>query len=340
MLEIKESVSLKEFSTMRLGGKASFFVEITSEQQIPEAVAWAKEKNLKIIVIGDGSNVVWRDEGFAGLVLLNRILGFSIKETSEGSVLTAAAGEDWDGVVERTVNAGFSGIEQLSWIPGRVGAVPVQNVGAYGREIEEVLDTVRAYDVVEQKFVTFSADECDFGYRTSRFKTKDHGRFIITSISVRLSKNYLEPPFYQSLQDYLDEQGITDYSPKNIRQAVIAVRSKKLPDPDVVANNGSFFANPVVDSGKADAIKSDYPDLVTWPSGNGVKISAAWLIDKAGFKDFHDPETGMATWDKQSLVLINENADSTLDLINFRDRIVGAVEQKFGITLEQEPQIL
>ncbi len=327
---------------MRLGGQARFFARAKSKGDIKSAWEWAKKRGLPMIVIGDGSNIVWRDEGYHGLVVVNEVKGFDLDKQPDGSALvTIGAGEEWDKVVDRTVRAGYSGIEQLSLIPGKTGATPVQNVGAYGREIKDVLVSVEAFDSHGEKFVTVPNSDCGFRYRDSRFKSEDHGRFFITSITLHLIDAPPEPPFYHSVKDYLEQHKITQPTAADVRQAVITVRTKKLPDPDVVANNGSFFANPIVNHKVFATLKHHYPDIVSWPvEHEQVKISAAWLIEKAGFKDFHDRHTGMATWDKQPLVLINESASSTADALAFRDKIIHAVENRFGITLKQEPELI
>lgn len=327
---------------MRLGGEARFFAVAKSKDDITELWQWAGQNNQPVIVIGEGSNILWRDEGFEGLVVVNKIKGFEVESVDETTALfTIGAGEDWDQVVERTVQQGYSGIEQLSLIPGTTGATPVQNVGAYGREIKEVLVSVEALDTESGDFVTIANEDCGFAYRDSRFKSRDRGRFFITSITLRLTTDDPEPPFYSSVQDYLEQHKITEPTAKDIRAAVVSVRTKKLPDPDEVANNGSFFGNPIISHKQFSDLQDRYPEIVSWPAGHEqVKISAAWLIEQAGFKDFHDPATGMATWDKQPLVLINESAKSTADALAFRDKIVDSVEHHFGITLNQEPELI
>lgn len=319
---------------MRLGGTARYYCEIHSEQEVLEVVSFIQGHDVRLKVIGTGSNLIWPDEGFDGLVVLNKIDGFKI----EGSQITIGAGVDWDEAVAQSVEAGLSGIEFLSLIPGTAGATPIQNVGAYGREIKDVLVSVHAYDLTMESFIDIPNADCGFGYRRSRFNREDSGRFIITSITLKLTREAPKPPFYDSLQAYLEDHSITDYTPQIIRTAVIAVRTSKLPDPDHVANNGSFFANPIVDSEAFGDLKRRFPDIVGWPSGNEVKLSAAWLIEQAGFKDYHDDSTGMATWHKQPLVLVNEHAHFTADLETFKHRIMSAVQEKFGITLEQEPE--
>lgn len=339
---ILENVPLSAYSTMRLGGPAAYLVDITARNEIPEALAWAEERQLPVIMIGSGSNIVWRDEGFPGLVIVNKIKGFEIfNEDANNCYLTVGAGENWDEIVGKTVEMGYDGIEQLSLIPGTAGATPVQNVGAYGREIKDVLTTIEAYDRQAKQFVTLRGSDCAFAYRTSRFKTTDRGRFFISGITLHLTKQNPQPPFYQSLQKYFDEQGIATFTPKVVRDAVIAIRSAKLPDVATVANNGSFFHNPVVPRTQMVQLLADYPMIVYWPvNDESVKISAAWLIEQAGFKDKKDPETGMATWPTHPLVFVNEQAKSTADLLAFKKKITDTVQTKFGIALQQEPELL
>lgn len=339
---ILENVPLSAYSTMRLGGQAAYLTEINSVADIIPALAWAKERQLPIIMIGGGSNIVWKDKGFPGLVLVNKIMGFkTFEEDADNLYVTVGAGEDWDSVVGRIVEMGFSGVEELSLIPGTVGATPVQNVGAYGREISEVLVSVECYDTQQAKLINIASADCGFSYRSSRFKTTDKGRFLITSLTLHLTRTAPKQPFYESLRRYFTEQQITSFTPQVVRDAVIAIRSAKLPDPKVVANNGSFFANPVIPKEQLNDLAGDYPTIIYWETADGQsKVSAAWLIEQAGFKDYHDAETGMATWAKQPLVFVNEHAKTTQDLLTFRQKITDAVSAKFNISLEQEPELL
>jgi UDP-N-acetylmuramate dehydrogenase len=341
-MQIQTNVPLKSYSTMRLGGLAAYLAHVTTEADVAEAAAWAKEKGVPIVAIGGGSNIYWRDEGFPGLVLVNELKSYHEEIQPDGSVIiTAGSGENWDDFVAKTVAKGYTGIESLSLIPGTVGATPVQNVGAYGQEISHTLEHIAAYDLLTQKNVTIKKEDCALAYRTSRFKTKDHGRFFITSVSLRLKKGNPHAPFYPALQLYLESHSITDITPQTVRDAVIAIRSSKLPDPKKVANNGSFFANPVVDEQTLNKLIATYGAVTHWQtSGNRYKLPAAWLLQETGFKDYHDTATGMGTWPQQPLVLVNEHASATADLVAFRDHIVQAVKDKFGITLEQEPQML
>lgn len=327
---------------MRLGGNARYVVDITDRGQIAEAITWAETNQKPVIMVGIGSNIIWKDEGFDGLLLVNKIAGFETQTPDEDNLYaTIGAGENWDSVVQRLVATGYSGVEELSLIPGTTGATPIQNVGAYGREIKDVLVSVEAYDIHERRLINIAAAECGFGYRTSRFKTTDRNRFLITSVTLHLTKTKPMPPFYQSLQQYLTDHQITDYTPQIIRDAVIAIRTAKLPDPTKVANNGSFFANPVINDDQLQQLLADYPNIAYWRTDdNRAKLSAAWLVEQAGFKDAHDQETGMATWPAQALVLVNEKAGSTADLLKFRQKIMDSVQAKFQIALEQEPELL
>lgn len=340
-MHLRQNVSLAAYSTMRLGGPAAYLTEVTTTDEVEAAWKWAAERSLAVLTIGQGSNIVWRDEGFPGLVIVNRIPGYDeYVEDDLNHYLTIGAGENWDTVVERSVEAGLTGIEALTLIPGTAGATPVQNVGAYGQEIAQTLVSVEAFDTQTRQIVNIPQDQCGFGYRTSRFKTTDRGRFIITHITLHLLRQSPLPPFYDSLQAYLDSQNIQTYTPQIIRESVRIIRKSKLPDPAQVANNGSFFANPIVSPEKLQSLQDTYPSLPYWASGSSYKLPAAWLVQTAGFKNVHDSETGMATWHLQPLVLVNEHATSTENLIRFRDKIVSAVQGQFGITLQQEPELL
>lgn len=341
-MDIRQNEPLSKHSTMRLGGTAAYAVDITDRFQVQQAIAWAEQRNLPVLMVGGGSNIVWRDEGFPGLLIINRIAGYEEQqEDDENWYLHIGAGENWDDVVARSVSKGLTGIEALSLIPGTAGATPVQNVGAYGQEIADTLVSIEAYDRQAGQVVNIQSMECGFGYRTSRFKTTDRGRFFITGLTLHLLHRSPVPPFYSAVQAYFDEHDIHEYTPQAVRDAVIAIRQSKLPDPAQVANNGSFFANPIVDEGVLVQLQADHGAVPHWPVNDGrIKIPAAWLLENAGFKDMHDAATGMATWPAQPLVLVNEHATSAAQLLAFKQKIVDAVDAKFHITLEQEPELL
>lgn len=344
MLEgLQENVSLKNYSTMRLGGNARYLSEIEDYHDIPRIVDWAELNQLPVIMIGAGSNIIWGDEGYPGIVIVNKIPGYEVQDQGEQQFVIVGAGEWWDDVVERTVEAGFSGLELLSLIPGTAGATPIQNVGAYGKEIANVLVCVQAYDRKEKKMIVMPTSDCGFAYRTSRFKSEDKGRFFITSLTFSLLKKLPMPPFYPSVTAYLKANNVQlqGMTAKTLREAVVAIRSEKLPDPKVVANCGSFFHNPIITLMQLDEIREEYPDIVYWSVGDDTaKISAAWLLEQLGLKGYHEPNTGMAVWEHQALVFVNEKAETTAQLIAFRDAVMKSVEDKFGIVLEQEPELL
>jgi UDP-N-acetylmuramate dehydrogenase len=340
-MNVLQNVSLAGYSTMGLGGPAAYLVEVTNRMEVLEALSWAQAHKVPAVMIGGGSNIIWGDAGYAGLVLVDKIRGYEVYEEDQTNVyLTLGSGEPWDDVVARSVSAGLTGIEALSLIPGTTGATPIQNVGAYGQEISQTLTTIEAFDTQAGDFVTLATADCGFGYRTSRFKTDDHGRFYITSVTLHLAKGNPLPPFYGAVQTYFDKHHVTEYTPTALREAVMAIRTSKLPDPAVVRNTGSFFANPIINDTQLAGLVNHFEQIPHWPVNGGAKLSAAWLIGEAGFKDYHDTETGMATWPAQSLVLINEHAKTTADLLAFKQKIVDAVQAKFGITLQQEPELI
>jgi len=336
-MDIHTNIPLKNYTTMRLGGNARFMTEIHTPQEAAEVCHNAKAQNLKTFVLGGGSNVIVPDSGFNGIVILNRIPGFEVINDEPGrATLKIGAGEDWDEVVLRTVDMNLSGIEALSAIPGTAGAAPVQNVGAYGQEIADTLVSLEAYDIENDNFVTLQNSDCGFSYRHSIFRGEASGRYIITSITIQLYKTAPQPPFYQALQDYFDANNITIYTPAAIRDAVIAIRSEKLPDPEIMPNTGSFFKNAIIEDWQLTDLKKEYPDIPTYDMPDGrYKVPTGWLIEQAGLKG--QKLHGMKVHDKNALVLINESAASYEDLANARDEIIGTVRDKFHIIIEQEP---
>lgn len=336
-MEVLESKQLKDYTSMRIGGPAAYIISVRTEDEAQEAALFAKEKNLPLITLGDGTNVVFSDAGFNGVIVHNQISGFEI---DTNGLTHIGAGEPWDSVVKKTIDAGFYGIEAMSLIPGTSGATPVNNVGAYGQEIANTLVSVRAFDTETDSFVTLPSSECGLGYRTSRFKSSDHGRFIITSIILQLKpidSNYAAPS-YPSLAGELAKYNTSSPSPAEVRQAVIAVRTSKLPDPKVTANAGSFFKNAVVDKNIADALVAKYPNAPVYPQGSDYKIAAGWLIDTAGLKGLR--AHGIWIYDKQALVLVNESAEHFSDLQNMYEHIQKTIFDNFGIRLEPEPELL
>lgn len=336
-MEVHTNIPLKNFTTMKLGGPAHFFVEVRTVEELLAVYRNAAVKKLPIFILGGGSNVVAKDEGFAGMIIRIRIPGFEIiGDDINTTTIKIGAGESWDDVVKRTVDMRLSGIEALSAIPGTSGAGPVQNIGAYGQEISETLLSLEAYDSQTDQIVTLQNEDCGFSYRHSIFRGEQQGRYVITSITLKLSKTLPQPPFYESLQTYLDQHNIKIFTQATIREAVMAIRADKLPDPSLKPNSGSFFKNAIAEGWQVDELRKSYPDLKTFNMPGGTyKIPTGWLIEKAGLKGqlLH----GMRVHDKNALVLINEAAKSYKDLADARNEIIGAVRDKFRIQIEQEP---
>lgn len=336
-MDVHTGISLKNYTTMRLGGTARFMASATTVEDVATIYRNAREQNLSIFVLGGGSNVVAHDEGFDGIILLNRIKGFEIIADDQSTVtIRLGAGEVWDEIVARVVEMGLSGIEAMSAIPGTVGAAPVQNVGAYGQETADVLVGVEAYDSVSDRLVALSAAECHLSYRHSIFRGEAAGRYCITSVTIRLYRATPKPPFYAALQKYLDDHSISIFTPEVIRQAVIDIRKEKLPDPSERPNTGSFFKNAIIESWQYGELKKEYPDMPSYDMPDGYhKIPTGWLIEQTGLKG--ELINGMRVHDKNALVLINESAASYADLAAARAEITQQVFDKFRIQIEQEP---
>lgn len=336
-MDIHTNIPLKNYTTMRLGGNARFMTEVHNPNEVAEVCHNAKAQQLPLFILGGGSNIIVRDDGFNGIVVRNRIPGFEVISDEPGQTLIKiGAGENWDEVVKRTVEMNLSGIEAMSAIPGTAGAAPVQNVGAYGQEIADTLVSLTAYDIEAEKFVTLMAADCGFSYRNSIFRSSAAGRYVIIDITLRLYKTAPSAPFYAAVQTYFDEHDITIFTPQIVREAVIAIRKDKLPDPEVTPNTGSFFKNAIVEDWQLADLKKDYPDIPTYDMSDGrFKIPTGWLIEQTGLKGktLH----GMRVHDKNALVLINESAKNYADLASARDEIMGAVRDQFRITIEQEP---
>lgn len=336
-MEIHTNIPLKNYTTMRLGGNARFMTEVHTPEEAAEVYRNAKSQQLPVFVLGGGSNLIVRDEGFNGLVIRNRIPGFEIIDDQSGhTVIRIGAGENWDSVVKRTVDMNLTGIEAMSAIPGTAGAAPVQNVGAYGQEIADTLISLDAYDSHTDRFVSLQNIDCGFSYRHSIFRGDAAGRYVITSITIKLYKNPPQPPFYKAIEDYFAAHNITLFTPQIIRDAVVAIRADKLPDPTVTPNTGSFFKNAIIEDWQLTDLRKEYPDIPTYDMPDGkFKVPTGWLIEQTGMKGttLH----GMRVHDKNALVLINESATSYQNLASARDKIIGAVRDKFRITITQEP---
>ena len=336
-MDVMTNISLKQYTTMKLGGETRYMATADSASDVVSLYRNARKENLPIFVLGGGSNVITHDEVFEGIVLLNKIKGFEvISETDETTDVKIGAGEVWDEVVEKAIGLGLQGIEAMSGIPGTAGAAPVQNVGAYGQEIADTLISLEAYDSKTDTIVTISADECDFSYRNSIFRDKEKGRYCILNITLRLNKAEPKPPYYASLQRYIDENDIREVNLSVIRVAVLNIRSEKLPDPAELPSAGSFFKNALVEKWKLEELQKEYSDIPNYAMSDGrYKIPTGWLIDKAGLRGYRSH--GMRVYEKNALVLVNDSATGYDDLAAIREEIVQIVFDKFGIKIEQEP---
>lgn len=333
---IRENVPISSLTTMRLGGNARYVVWVDSTEDIRVAYDFAREKEIPIWILGGGANTIGHDEGFSGVIVICDMKGIEIVSENEGeTILRGMGGEIWDDFVRFACEKGYSGIEAMSLIPGTLGAAPVQNIGAYGQDISQVIEMIEVFDAKTNEFVKLSRSEMGLGYRNTRFNHgEDAGRFFIYAVTVKLHKNQLVPPFYNSLQRYIDEHNITDFSPIKIREMVCKIRNEKLPDPKKVASAGSFFKNIQLSTERADTAEKQ--GIPVWRNEDGSgKINSGWLIEQCGLKG--KIMRGIRVSDKAALVLINESAKSYADLAAARDEIIGTVAERFGLILEQEP---
>jgi UDP-N-acetylmuramate dehydrogenase len=338
---VQRALALAPFTTLGIGGAARAFIRAESQVDVVMAHAWAAEHRMDMFVLGGGSNLVIADGGFDGFVLQIGLLGTTFTEAADHTLLQAAAGEPWDDVVAGAVARGLSGIECLSGIPGSVGGTPIQNVGAYGQEVAETIETVTAVDRVDSRVTTLTANECEFSYRMSRFKSRDARRFIVTEVTFRLSQGTATPK-YPDVIRYLEASRITSATVADLRRAVIDIRRRKgmVIDPadSDTRSVGSFFMNPVVSADArehASAIAGDHAPA--YPAGeNRVKLPAAWLIERAGFhKGFVDGPVGIST--KHPLALVNRGGATARDVLRLARRIKQQVADRFGIWLVPEP---
>ncbi|MCX6756126.1 MAG: UDP-N-acetylmuramate dehydrogenase [Candidatus Nomurabacteria bacterium] len=339
-MEILENVDVRDFCTLHSGGKFRYMARVSDPVDLKQVYVFAHEKDIRVLPIGGGSNLVFNDDVLNVLALKDEILGFDIlAEDDDSTTLKIGAGENWDKFVERVCSMGLSGVEAMSAIPGTVGATPVQNVGAYGQEIKDTLIYVDIFDTINLKYKTLLKEECNFRYRDSIFKTEEKGRYFITSVTLRLSKKTPEMPNYPGVKKYFDEKNITSPSLVDIRNAIINIRASKLPNPNQIPNVGSFFENPIVDKSIFEKIKENYPNVICFELDNSkVKIPAGWLIENAGLKGHNFGN--VSVYEKNALVLVNNGGATGQDFANARDQIIKIVFDKFGITLEQEPEVI
>ncbi|OGF62517.1 UDP-N-acetylenolpyruvoylglucosamine reductase [Candidatus Giovannonibacteria bacterium RIFCSPLOWO2_01_FULL_44_40] len=345
-MKFLENVSLAPYTSFKIGGPASFFCEVRNKEELKEAIAWAVEKSLPVFVLGGGSNILVSDKGFGGLVIRNSINGIDVS----GNFVTVGAGEDWDKFVEFAVSRNLAGIESLSGIPGTAGAAPVQNIGAYGKSVAKLIQSVSAFDVKTGKEINFSNKKCEFGYRTSVFK-RNPGRYAITGATFTFVPGGSPKLAYHELKNYFD----ADASPtlQAVREAILKIRSGKgmvFMGEELHSSVGSFFTNPAISETVLENLKLKVAQCKTtknccadpwfWPrSDGGVKISAACLIECAGFeKGMRVGNVGISSL--HSLALINYGGASAEEVLALSGDIQNKVKEKFSIELEIEPQLV
>lgn len=334
-MRILENIPLAEYTTFKIGGPAKYFCAVENDEELIEAARFAKKEGLRILVLGGGSNLLVSDSGFAGLVVKNEYSGMSVN----GARVRAAAGESWDELVEKAVTLGLGGIENLSAIPGTVGASPVQNIGAYGCDVSKAIVSVRALDLSDLRFKELSNAQCGFGYRDSMFKKAEtKGRYAITHVEYGLKENAGVNVEYKDLRDYMAAKDIASPTPLDVRRAVIDIRWKKLPDWKLWGTAGSFFKNPTVSAGQWKELKAKYPDLPGFPEENDknkMKLSLAWILDK--ICDAKNLKVGRAqVYEKHSLVFVARPGATAQEVVELSCELMRRVKEKTGIGIEAE----
>lgn len=331
---VDKKVSFKDLTALKIGGEIKYYKEVKNKDEVAMASKFAKEHNLPIFVLGDGTDILASDKQFNGLVI--KYVGSQINFGEDGTV-TGEAGANWDKLVLESVSKKLQGIECLSGIPGTVGASPIQNIGAYGQELKDTFVSLEVYDIEKEKFRTFSLQDCEFGYRESVFKKKDHWqKYIICNVTLKLNKNFPTKINYDSLKKHITSDNPTLIE---IRDAVIFIRSKKLEDPKKIPNAGSFFKNPIINSGEKEKLENKFPEIKTFPFQDRYKVSAASLIENAGWKGKVYKGAGVSP--KHALVIINPNKKAkATDVIELSDKIIRDVYKKYQIKLEKEVQLI
>jgi len=344
-MKIEQNHNLSKLNTFGVTAKAKFFVEVKNEEDLKDLFNSVEFKNNEKLFLGGGSNILFTKD-FDGIVILNKLKGIEIlRENNEEVLLKAMGGELWNDFVNFAVINNYWGVENLSLIPGSVGATPVQNIGAYGVEVKDIIENVEAYDINTGEKSIFNNKECEFGYRDSVFKNKLKGKYFISAVIFKLSKIPNLNIEYKVLKDYLEKNKIKVKSSKEISNAVAEIRKSKLPDPRILSNAGSFFKNVYVDNKKLEKLKEKYPDISFFEEDGRIKIPAGWLIEQCG------PRQGGASWkgyrqgnvgvhDKQALVLVNYDGATGKEILDLANQIINSVFEKFGVKLVSEVNIV
>lgn len=337
-MNILENISLAPYTTFKIGGPAKYFCIVTNEEEIVKAVQFAKDKSLPFFVLGGGSNILISDSGFNGLVIKIEIKGkeYTIgSEAGEEEMVSVGAGEEWDSFVGDTVERGLHGLENLSSIPGTVGAAPVQNIGAYGVDVSYSIKSIRVLEVSSLQFVELSKEDCQFDYRDSIFK-KNKGKYIITKVDFILSKVSSLNMDYNDIKEYFVKNGVANPTLKQLRQAIVDIRRDKLPDWHEWGTAGSYFKNPTISAEKFAELKNKFTDLKGYPESDGkVKVSLGWIIENiCKMKGLTIGNVGI--YEKHALVFVAKPGATAAEIVSLAKRVIDSVQEKTGITIEAE----
>ena len=334
---LTEDASLAALNTLRVPARARLLADIRDAAKLPELLDFPAVRHGRLLALGEGSNVLFTGD-FDGTVLLMSTRGVQVESDGEDAHIAVAAGERWDDFVRWTLGQGYAGLENLILIPGTVGAAPIQNIGAYGCEVAEFIESVEAWDLRERRVVMLDHAACAFAYRDSLFK-REPGRYIVTGVRFVLPRQRPLRTDYAGIAEQLARMGVDNPAPFHVAEAVVHLRTKKLPDPAVIGNAGSFFKNPMVDTATAEALQRAHPTLPAWPQADGrCKISAAWLIETAGFKGMREGDAGISN--RHALVLVNHGRASGAQLWALAQQVMSGVHEKFGVRLEPEPVVI
>ncbi len=338
MPQLQENISLKHFNTFGVEATAATFVEVSSEKELEVLFHGDVYKHRNTLILGGGSNLLFT-KNYDGLVLKIGIRGIKAELSGDSVFITAGAGEIWNDLVGYCVSQGFAGLENLTLIPGTVGASPVQNIGAYGVELKDVFSSCRAFEIATGEVRSFSANDCKFDYRDSIFKGELAGKFIITSVVFKLSAEAKINISYGAIESELHKRGIEKPTIGDVSAAVAHIRVSKLPDPSTIGNAGSFFKNPIINRNIFQRLLEKYPGVVAYPMANGqIKLAAGWLIEQCGFKGKVVGNTG--SWKNQALVLVNHGDATGQEIFDYSVQIIDSVESTFGVSLNREVNIL
>ena len=338
-MHVRENISLKPFNSFGIDVKASHFASFQSMEELEELLTIGHHENKPPFILGGGSNILLKRD-LDQWVLKNEMKGIEkLKEDDDFVYLKAGAGENWHGFVMECVKNNWGGVENLSLIPGNVGASPMQNIGAYGVEIKDVFVELQAFHRTDRELVRFNLEDCDFGYRESVFKQRYKDQFVLLNVTYRLRKQPIFNTSYGAIEEELRRMGVESLSIAAISQAVINIRTSKLPDPTIIGNAGSFFKNPEVDQGKFLSLKKDFPTVVGYPMADGkVKLAAGWMIEQCGWKGFRRGDAGCH--ERQALVLVNYGRATGEEIFALSEEILQSVSKKFDVSLQREVNII